>query len=176
MVMVCTDNPMIVAGSSEPAYSMSIVALPSEIAATKNKRSAHLIQQFMQETLSVHPQRGIVRYEAVAEENLATNGVTALQEIEQLERQSHEEESVFRTLSRQRSRRSKRTSVLNHSERGKTTTPHPRAASPSILPSETQDRRVSKSTGVSATGRWKMKHRKSIFGFFKRKSTEDLKE
>lgn len=169
MVMVSTDNPMIIGGSSEPAYSMTIIALPPEIAATKNKRSAHLIQQFMQETLNISPQRGVVRYEAVAEENLATNGVTALQEIEQLERQSHDEDSTFRTLSRQRSKRSKRTSVAN---------PHVRAATPSILPSETQDTRVSKSTGASATGKWKMKHRKSIFGFFKRKSSEDasLKE
>jgi hypothetical protein len=176
LAMVATDIPMVIAGSSEPAYCMTITALPPEIAATKNKRSAHLVQSFMQEALQISPQRGVVRYVAIAEENLATNGVTALQEIEQLERQSHDEESVFRSLSRQKSRRSKRSSIPNPTERNKTPLPPTRSNTPSVLPSETPGTRVSKSTSTSITGKWKMKHRKSIFGLFKRRSIEVLKE
>ncbi|ETN46462.1 uncharacterized protein HMPREF1541_00647 [Cyphellophora europaea CBS 101466] len=174
IAMVATDIPMIMGGSFEPAYSIIIAALTPEIAATKNKRSAHLIQQFMHETLSINPKRGLVRYEAVAEANLATNGMTVLQEIEQLERQSHEEDTAFRALSRQKSRRSKRMSNFNAAESIKTPTPTHRAVTP--LPSETQATKVCRSTAASGTGRWKMKHRKSIFGIFRRRSVEGLKE
>ena len=176
VVMLTTDISMILGGNSDPAYCMTITALSPEIAATKNKRSAHLVQKFMQESLRINPQRGIVRYEAVAEENLATNGVTALQEIEQLERQSHDEDSRMRTLSRQMSRRSKRSSIPTPAERGKTPTLYSRAATPSILPSETPDVRASRSTSTSLAERFKMKHRKSIFGLFKKKSMENVEE
>lgn len=176
MVMVATDISMIVGGCSEPAYCMSITALPSEIAATKNKRSAHLVQAFMQETLHINPQRGVVRYESIAEENLATNGATALQEIEQLERQSHDEDSASRTLSRQKSRRSKRSSVPNPPDPARTSTPLLRSITPSILPTETEGTRLTKSAEASISGKWKMKHRKSIFGLFKRKDIQTLKE
>jgi hypothetical protein len=174
--MVATDIPMIMGGNSEPAYYLTITALPPEIAATKNKRSAFLIQQFMQEVLQITPQRGVVRYDSVAEDNLATNGVTALQEIEQLERQSHDEDLTSRTLSRLEHRRSKRSSLTNPIKRGKTPTPQTRSATPSVLPSESQDSRASKPTSTGFTGKWKMKHRKSIFQLFKRKSVEALQE
>jgi hypothetical protein len=176
VVMVTTGIAMIVGGNSDPAYYLTITALPAEIAATMNKRSAHLLQGFMQEALQIPPQRGIVRYEAVAEENLATNGKTALQEIEQLERQSHDEGSRIRSISRQMSKRSKQSSAPNPGDRGKTPTAYSRAATPANVPNETQEPRVSTSAGASFTERLKMKHRKSIFGLFKRKSVEVLKE
>ncbi|OAP64241.1 hypothetical protein AYL99_00213 [Fonsecaea erecta] len=92
MVMVTTDIPILLGGNSEPAYHLTITALASEIAATKNKRSTHLIQDFIHDTLQIPPKRGVVRFDAVTEENLATNGMTALQEIEQLERRSNDED------------------------------------------------------------------------------------
>ncbi len=79
---------MLFGGSSEPAYYLMITALASEIAPTKNKRSTALVQGFMQESLDIAPRRGIIRFDSIPEENLATNGMTTMQEIEEVERHS----------------------------------------------------------------------------------------
>lgn len=78
-------------GSTDSAYYLTISALATEIAATKNKRSAAMIQDFLSDMLQIAPSRGVVKFEAIQEENLATNGCTTMQEIENLERQSLEE-------------------------------------------------------------------------------------
>ncbi len=130
MAMITTDVQMLLGGNSEPAYHLTITALPSEIAATKNKRSTHLIQDFIQDTLQISPKRGVVRFDAVPEENLATNGVTALQEIEQLERQSTDEDGMLRALSRQRSRRSKKSGAPAFTERFRAGLPSIRSTTP----------------------------------------------
>ena len=125
-IVVALGSPqaMLFGGSSEPAYYMTISALASEFAPTKNKRSTGLIQGFMHEFLGIAPSRGIIRFEPVSEENLATNGITTLQEIEDMERSSSEDSKGLRTLSRNRSRMSKRAHVPGFMERGKTPTPH----------------------------------------------------
>jgi Macrophage migration inhibitory factor (MIF) len=156
--MVTTEVAMLIGGNSEPAYHVTVTALPSEIAATKNKRSTHLIQDFMQDSLDIKPRRGVVRFEAVAEENLATNGMTALQEIEQLERNSVEDDGILRAWSRQ-TRRSKKSSIPIASERTKAPTPNPFSA---------EGTKDSKSTDASGTGRKKAQRRRSILGFFRR--------
>lgn len=130
MLILDTDVNMLLGANEEPAYYLTITALQSEIAATKNKRSTHLISDFMQDTLEIHPKRGVVRFETVVEENLATNGMTALQEIEQLERQSTDEENTFRAFSRQ-SRRSKKSSGPVLSEKVRTGFSSLRAGTPS---------------------------------------------
>ena len=166
--MVSTEISMLIGGNTEPAYhiTITITTLSSEIAATKNKRTAHLIQDFMQETLEIRPKRGVVRFEAVAEENLATNGVTALQEIEELEGNHIDESSVIRSISRQRSRRSKKSS-LPLVDRSKTSTPIPRSVTP-YLPSSTNGTKESMLTETSGPDRKRVKRRKSIFAFFKK--------
>jgi hypothetical protein len=174
MTLVETDVHMILGGSTEPAYSMTISALTPEIAATKNKRSAYLLQHFMHDTLKIEPRRGVIRYQAITEENLATNGMTALQEIEQLERQSHEGEGGFGALSRQKSRKARRSNILN-AER-KTPTPGSRAMTPSLTPAPHQGTTSARLSETLGMGRWKLKPRKSIFGFFRRGSDETLKE
>lgn len=78
-------------GSFEPAYTMTITALPSLVQPTTNKRNAALLQKSMEDVLGVPPQRGLIKFAAVGEENLATNGRTALGEIEALERESIED-------------------------------------------------------------------------------------
>lgn len=78
-------------GSFEPAYTMTITALPSLVQPTTNKRNAALIQKSMEDVLGVPPQRGLIRFVPVAEENLAINGRTVLGEIEEMERVSKEE-------------------------------------------------------------------------------------
>ena len=171
MVMVATEIAMLISSSSEPAYMVTVSALPYEIAATKNKRSAHLIQDFMEGAVQISPRRGIVRFEAVPEENLATNGITALQEIEELERHSTDEDGISRGLSRQRSRRSKKSSnpFSSDRDRGKTPTPIPRALTPSFLPFGTGRTKESKSTDASAPERKRIKRKSSsILAFFRR--------
>lgn len=170
MVMLNTDVTMLLAGTSEPAYHLTIVALQSEIAATKNKRSTHLIQDFMQDILEIPPTRGVLRFEVVAEENLATNGMTALQEIEQLERQPTDEDGVLRALSRQRSRRSKKTSGPILADKVRTAFPSLRPNTPShqqynIL-ATTND--LTGSTEMSGPLRKRVKSRKSILAFFRK--------
>jgi hypothetical protein len=171
MVMVATEVSILISNSSEPAYMVTITALPSEIAATKNKRSAHLIQDFMMGALQINSQRGVVRFEAVPEGNLATNGTTALQEIEELERSSVDEDGMFRALSRQKSRRSKKPSnpFASERDRGKTPTPIPRATTPSFLPFGSNRTKDSKSTEASVPDRKRIKRKSStLFAIFRR--------
>lgn len=167
MVMASTEVSMLIGGNNEPAYYLTVTALPSEIAATKNKRSSHLIQDFMQESLRISAKRGIVRFEAVPEENLATNGMTALQEREQMERRSTEEESILRAFSRQ-TRRSKKSSMPFASERGKSPTPVRRSGTPSLFALGADDPKDSKRTDVNGTGRKRVKRRRSLLGLFRR--------
>lgn len=83
------------AGSFEPAYILTISAIPSQVQPTTNKRNAALIQSFMADALSVSPERGIIRFVAVPEENLASNGATIAGEIERMEKQETDESRNF---------------------------------------------------------------------------------
>ena len=94
---------MLFAGTSDPAYIITITALPSQIQPTLNKRNAALTQSFMTSALLVTPDRGIVRFYPIPEENLATAGVTILGAIENLSKISGEE-SRTRGMSRHRPR------------------------------------------------------------------------
>ncbi|KIW30961.1 uncharacterized protein PV07_02648 [Cladophialophora immunda] len=168
MAMVTTDIPILLGGNSEPAYHLTITALPSEIAATKNKRSTHLIQDFIHDTLQIPPKRGVVRFDAVSEENLATNGMTALQEIEQLERQSNDEDGMMRALSRQRSRRSKKSTAPTFAERFRVGLPSIRSTTPSTQFFNTVETTEFKTTLASGPGKKRVKKRQSILGFFRK--------
>lgn len=168
MAMATTDVQMLLGGNSDPAYHLTITALPSEIAATKNKRSTHLIQDFMQDTLHIPAKRGVLRFDAVSEENLATNGMTALQEIEVLERQSSEDDGVLRSLSRQRSRRSKRSGPPAFTERFRVGLPSIRSTTPSSQRYNTAETTQTKSTDALGLSRKRVKKRQSILGFFRK--------
>ncbi|EAQ91018.1 hypothetical protein CHGG_02953 [Chaetomium globosum CBS 148.51] len=73
-------------GSFDPAYVMSVVALPSQLQPTTNRRNAALIQRHMEETLGVRPARGVLRFVPVAEEGWVCGGRTVAGEVEALER------------------------------------------------------------------------------------------
>ena len=152
MVMASTEVAILIGGNSEPAYHLTVTALPSEIAATKNKRSAHLIQDFMQESLGIKSKRGVVRFDPIAEENLATNGVTALQEIEQLQRNSVEDEGVLRAFSRQ-TRRSKKSSMRFPGDGEKTPTPVSRSGTPSLFSSKCRSSKPLSFNGSQRSGK-----------------------
>ena len=166
--MVATEIAMLISSGCEPAYMVTISALPSEIAATKNKRSAHLIQDFMEGAVQISPRRGVVRFEAVPEENLATNGITALQEIEEMEGNAPDQDGILRALSRQKSRRSKTSSNPFSSDRdgGKTPTPTPRALTPSFLPFGTK--KTKSIEAIAPEGKRVKRKSSSILAFFRR--------
>jgi hypothetical protein len=87
MINVDHSSCLALAGTFEPCYILTISALPSQMQATTNKRNAALIQSFMADILSVPPERGIVKFVPVPEENYAFNGSTLFGEIERLEQQ-----------------------------------------------------------------------------------------
>ncbi|KAH6849760.1 Tautomerase/MIF superfamily [Chaetomium sp. MPI-CAGE-AT-0009] len=73
-------------GSFDPAYVMSVAALPSQLQPTTNRRNAALIQRHMEETLGVRPGRGLLRFVPVPEECLVCDGRTVAGEVDELER------------------------------------------------------------------------------------------
>ncbi|KAI5208892.1 hypothetical protein E4T42_03444 [Aureobasidium subglaciale] len=88
MVNVEHSACLLLAGSFEPAYILTITALPSQLQPVTNKRNSALIQSFMADILAVPPERGILRFQPIAEENLAINGTTVYGEIERIEKSS----------------------------------------------------------------------------------------
>lgn len=93
-IMINVDHSacLLLAGSFEPAYILTITALPSQLQPVTNKRNSALIQSFMADILNVPPERGILRFHAIAEENLAVNGTTVFGEIERIEKSSSDNE------------------------------------------------------------------------------------
>jgi hypothetical protein len=91
MITVNHSACLLLGGSFEPTYILTINALPVQLQPTTNKRNAALIQNFMCESIGVTSDRGIVKFVAIQEESLAMNGMTILGDIERLERQQAEE-------------------------------------------------------------------------------------
>ncbi|KAF2849242.1 Tautomerase/MIF [Plenodomus tracheiphilus IPT5] len=91
MITVNHSACLLLGGSFEPTYILTINALPVQIQPTTNKRNAAMIQAFMAESIGVSPERGIIKFIPIPEESLAMNGMTILGEIERLERQHAEE-------------------------------------------------------------------------------------
>jgi hypothetical protein len=91
MITVNHSACLLLGGSFEPTYILTINALPVQMQPTTNKRNAALIQQFMCESIGVTPDRGIIKFVAIQEESLAMNGMTILGDIERLERQHADE-------------------------------------------------------------------------------------
>ncbi|KAL5116073.1 hypothetical protein ACEQ8H_005969 [Pleosporales sp. CAS-2024a] len=100
MITVNHSACLLLGGSFEPTYVLTINALPVQLQPTTNKRNAALIQNFMCESIGVTPDRGIVKFVAIPEECLAMNGMTILGDIERLERQHGEESSVKRAMTK----------------------------------------------------------------------------
>ena len=69
---------------------MTITALPSLLQPVTNKRNASLLQKAMEEALGVVPERGLIKFVAIMQENIATNGKTVAGEIEDLDKVTSE--------------------------------------------------------------------------------------
>ncbi|KAH6681796.1 Tautomerase/MIF superfamily [Halenospora varia] len=101
LVTVAHSACLLFGGSFDPAYTMTITALASQLQPVTNKRNASLLAKAMEEGLGVGPDRGLIKFVAIAEENLATNGRTLAGDIEELEKENGEDNSnLKRNLSR----------------------------------------------------------------------------
>ncbi|KAJ5764836.1 Tautomerase [Penicillium odoratum] len=108
MLTVQQDVGVFFGSTTELSYLLKVYALPSFIAPFTNLRNTHLIQSAMQDLLQIPMNQGVIIFQPVSEENLATNGLTARGGFTQLERNDQEESpSLFKTISRSMSRRLK---------------------------------------------------------------------
>ncbi|PGG96279.1 hypothetical protein AJ79_09651 [Helicocarpus griseus UAMH5409] len=114
ILLYVEHNCCLMFGSSyEPAYLTTVSALACSVAPLTNLRHTALIQAAINDTLNIPSNRGVIKFECMAEENFATNGATIKDEIEQLERcnsnTNNEDQhgGVFKTISRSMSRKVK---------------------------------------------------------------------
>lgn len=101
LVTLAHSACLLFSGNFDPAYTMTITALPSLLQPVTNKRNASLIGKAMEEGLGVPPERGLIKFVAIPDENYATGGKTVAGEIEELERETpslynHQNRSVSR--------------------------------------------------------------------------------
>ncbi|KAM0713710.1 hypothetical protein Q7P37_010672 [Cladosporium fusiforme] len=98
MINVDHSSCLALAGTFEPCYILTISTVPSQMQASTNKRNAALIQSFMADILSVPPERGIIKFVSIPEENYAFNGNTLLGEIERLEQKQFSNGGMKRAM------------------------------------------------------------------------------
>ncbi|KAF2750039.1 Tautomerase/MIF [Sporormia fimetaria CBS 119925] len=96
MITVNHSACLLLGGSFEPTYVLTISALPVHMQPTTNKRNAALVQNFLQESIGVQSERGIVKFLPIPEDCLAISGMTVLGDIERLERQNGEDNSALK--------------------------------------------------------------------------------
>jgi hypothetical protein len=119
-------------GSFDPAYTIAISALQSHLQPVTNKRNTLLLQQHIQDTLGPGPDRGLVIFTHIAEENMGTDGKTVAGQIDDMVKETAEDTSnLRRSLSRgtkakrrqsTKSLRKKGSSLATHTERVATPT------------------------------------------------------
>lgn len=112
MLVTIDQNAHLLFGNiSGSAYLLKITALSSLIGPLTNLRNTGIIQSTIQEMFDIGPDRGVVIYTPVSEDNLATNGMTTRSEIDRLERSdSSNSPSILKSISRSLSRRMKSSS------------------------------------------------------------------
>lgn len=81
MVTLSHSSCLMIGGTFDPAYILTISAIPEYVQEATNMRNTHFIQRFMTDMLSVSASRGIVRFIAVPESMLGINGMTVRGQI-----------------------------------------------------------------------------------------------
>lgn len=71
------------AGTFEPAYIVTVSALASYFQPVTNRRNAYLLSEHLEEALGVSSPRGLIRFAALQEEDIALNGKTMAQVLEE---------------------------------------------------------------------------------------------
>lgn len=114
MVTLQHGTCMVFGGTFDPAYVISVHALPTQLQPTTNKRNAALIQRHMDEALGVKPSRGFLRFIPTPEDSTARNGKTIAGEVEEsaeVKLTAAEAAEEFTGLRRTRSKNKGRLSV-----------------------------------------------------------------
>ncbi|KAJ5351961.1 hypothetical protein N7452_000935 [Penicillium brevicompactum] len=109
LVTIDQNANMLFGTTADPAYLLKVSALSSLIAPLTNLRNTSLIQSIIQDLFGIPPSKGVIIFTPLSEDNLATNGSTAREEIDRLERSGHSP-SIFKSISRSMSRRLKSSS------------------------------------------------------------------
>ncbi|POS76494.1 MIF domain-containing protein [Diaporthe helianthi] len=71
------------AGTFEPAYTLTLSALAPYIQPSTNQRNAYLLSEHLEEALGVPQPRGLIRFVAMQDENVALNGKTLAQSLDE---------------------------------------------------------------------------------------------
>lgn len=111
VVTVVHSACLLYAGNFDPAYTLTITALPSQLRPVTNKRNAALLAKSMEEGLGVSSERGLIKFIAIAEENFATGGQTISGAIEELDRQTSEDNANLKNSLSASSKSAKRQST-----------------------------------------------------------------
>ncbi|TVY29365.1 hypothetical protein LHYA1_G001383, partial [Lachnellula hyalina] len=159
IVTVLHSACLLYGGNFDPAYTLTISAIPSLLQPVTNKRNAILLQKAMDEGLGVPPDRGLIKFIPIAEENLATGGKTVLGAIEELEKETaFKNLGLIRTLSRAATRRTSmksppRGQLPTHDENVTPFKSNGNSPSPSVLPNESAI--IRRPEGIQKMGRRK---------------------
>lgn len=71
------------AGTFEPAYILTLSALGQYVQPSTNQRNAFLLSEHLEEALGVPPPRGMIRFVTMLDENVALNGKTLAQSLDE---------------------------------------------------------------------------------------------
>jgi len=85
MVVISHSSCLLIGGSFDPAYILTVTTLPEYVQQATNQRNSFLIQRLMLKILGVPADRGIIRFVAIAEEMLGTKGTTVLGQMKEKE-------------------------------------------------------------------------------------------
>ncbi|CAI7600057.1 unnamed protein product [Penicillium glandicola] len=137
LVTIDQNADLLFGNNSSSAYLLKITALSSLFGSLTNLRNTGLIQSTIQEMFGIAPDNGVVVYTPTSEDNLATNGMTARNQIDHLERiDSSNSPSIFKSISRSMSRRMKSSSG-NSAPISLTSVMSPEVANPTLASGQT---------------------------------------
>ncbi|KAI1002203.1 hypothetical protein K3495_g5999 [Podosphaera aphanis] len=109
LVTVAHSCCVLFGGNFDPAYILNVTAHPSQVLPVTNKRNAALLGKSMEDALGVSAERGVIKFMAISEDNLASNGRTVAGEIEELNKlQQRGASSLVRSLSSRGTLRNRR--------------------------------------------------------------------
>lgn len=78
------------AGTFEPAYTATVSALSQYVQPTTNRRNVYVLSEHLEEALGVPPTRGFFTFVPLPEDNVAFNGKTIAQAVDEaLEMEGH---------------------------------------------------------------------------------------
>jgi len=82
---------LLFSGSFDPAYVMTVTSIQQYLEPALNNHNAAALQTHMQESVGVLPERGLVKFEILAESNIARTGKTLRFEIADFEKKMNPE-------------------------------------------------------------------------------------